>query len=212
VLDDFAFLSGGLVELFEGTGELVYLKQATALAKQAMARFACPGGGWFLTSGAEQEPLGRRLEVSDGVEPSGNAAMLLVLEKLTALSGTDDFIKPVNHALGSYADMIRQQGVDMAGWLDASLLSEGPFYEVVIAGKDGALARAWNGLSPAWTVGVQIGSDGPTAAQESVLPIAAGKRDRNGVTLAYVCVHGSCKQPTTEPARLRRELLAGWIR
>lgn len=121
-------------------------------------------------------------------------------------------MKPVSLALGSYADMIRERGVDMAGWLDAALLSEGPFYEVVIAGKDGALAGAWNGLSPAWTVGVRIGSEGPTAEQASLMPTAAGKRDRNGVTVAYVCVHGSCKQPTTEPARLRTQLLVGWTR
>ncbi len=212
VLDDFAFLGNGLVELFEATGKPSYLERATALARQATERFASPRGGWFLTAGADQEPLGRRIELSDGVEPSGNAVLLLVLEKLALLSGSDDSSEPVAHALGSYADTIRERGLDMAGWLDAALLSQGPAYELVIAGKDGALAGAWSGLSPAWTVGVAVGPDGPTAEQASVMPTAAGKHDRGGVTVAYLCVHGSCKQPITEPARLRRELLAGWTR
>jgi len=214
VLDDFAFLSDGLVELFEATGKPVYLQRATALATQAMGRFASPSGGWFLTSGAEQEPLGRRLETSDGVEPSGNAAMLLVLEKLAALSGTDDFTKPVERALHAYAGLSRQRTLDMAGWLDAALLAGGPLYELVIAdgAGAGALAGAWNGLLPTWTVGVEVGPEGPTPEQESAMPTAAGKRGRGGVSVAYVCVHGSCKQPITDAARLRRGGLVGWSR
>ena len=212
VLDDFAFVSKGLVELFEATGDPVYLEHATTLSTQAMARFANPSGGWFLTSGTEQEPLGRRVEVSDGVEPSGNAAMLMLLEKLRALSGKDDFTEPVERALRSHAEMIRQRGVDMAGWLDAALLAEGPFYEVVIAGTSGTLTAVWNGLLPPWAVGVQVGSEGPTAALEKVVPAAAGKHDLSGKGLAYVCVHGTCKQPTADATQLRAELLAGWTR
>ena len=138
--------------------------------------------------------------------------MLLTLEKLTALSGKDDFTEPVERALRCYADVIRQRGIDMAGWLDAALLAEGPFYEVVLAGTGGSLAAAWNGLVPAWAVGVQVGSEGPTPALEKVMPVATGKHDLSGKGLAYVCVRGTCKQPTADAAQLRHELLAGWTR
>ena len=79
VLDDFAFLASGLVALFEASGQPAYLRQAITLVKQATDRFGNPRGGWYLTAGADQEPLGRRIEVFDGVEPSGNATMLLTL-------------------------------------------------------------------------------------------------------------------------------------
>ncbi len=212
VLDDYAFLAGGLVALFEATGEPDYLSQALSLVQQATDRFASPSGGWFLTSGAEQEPLGRRIELSDGVEPSGNATMLLVLEKLAALSGKDAFLEPVERALRSHADVIRERGIDMAGWLDADLLAEGPFYELVIAGTGGGLATTYNGLLPPWVVGVEVGSDGPTRAQERAMPTTAGKRARDGKAVAYVCVRGSCKQPTPDPSRLKAELRLGWTR
>jgi len=210
VLDDYAFSSQGLVELFEATGKPVYLEHAITLVKQALDRFQSPGGGWFLTSGAEQEPLGRRIEVYDGVEPSGNASMLVTLERLAALTGRDDFTELVERAVRSYAAIIRERGIDMAGWADAALLARGPYYEVVIAGTAANLAGAWNGLLPAWAVGVQVGSAGPTLEQARLMPSLVEKHDRNGVPLAFVCVHGACKKPTTEVAQLRRELLVGW--
>jgi uncharacterized protein YyaL (SSP411 family) len=212
VLDDYAFLSNGLSALFEATAEPLYLEQATTLATEAMSRFASPGGGWFLTSGAAQEPLGRRLEIYDGVEPSGNAALLLCLEKLTALTSREDFSAAVAQTLARYAESVRRNGLDMAGWLDAALLANGPYYELVIAGASGGLSDTWRTLLPAWTSGVRIGAEGPTPQQIKAMPSASDKRARGSSALGYVCVHGSCNAPTSDPARLRSELLQGWQR
>src|SRR5258708_7637330 len=124
---------------------------------------------------------------------SANAILLLTLEKLVALTGREDLSKAVGLALHRYADTIRSRGVDMAGWLDAALLFDGPFFEVVIAGPGNALPDAWNRLLPSWAVGAQMASGGPTNEFEKAVPTAAGKHDRNGSALAYVCVHATCK-------------------
>jgi uncharacterized protein len=212
VLDDYASLSNGLSELFEATGEPLYLEQAISLATQGMTRFASPGGGWFLTSGSEQEPLGRRIETYDGVEPSGNAALLLSLEKLSALTGRADFATPISQTLSRYSGSIRQGGLDMAGWLDSALLANGPYYELVISGANGSLSDAWRALLPSWTTGVRLGPEGPTPEQEKVMPTSSNKHARAGTALGYVCVHGSCDAPTSDPNRLRSQLLRGWAR
>jgi uncharacterized protein YyaL (SSP411 family) len=212
VLDDYACLSNGLVELFEATGDALYLEQATSLATSALTRFAKPGGGWFLTSGATQEPLGRRVETYDGVEPSGNASLLLALEKLAALTGRTDFSAAAEQARQRYAGDMRSGRLDMAGWLDSALLADGPYYELVIAGPDGGLSDVWRDLSPAWLVGVRLGAEGPTPAQERAMPTSSNKRARAGLALGYVCVHGACDAPTSDPARLRLAVLNGWTR
>ena len=210
VLDDFAFLASGLVDLFEATSKPSYLERAVTLAAEAMARFSNPSGAWFLTAGSDQEPLGRRLDVSDGVEPSGNAAMILLLQRLSALTGRSDLGEAAGRALQRYAGTIRARGLDMAGWLEGVLLDEGPFYELVVVGKGGPLAEVWNQLLPSWTTGVRVPSGGLAAELEKLMPTASGKRDRAGVPLAYVCVRGSCKEPTSDPAKLRAQLLKGW--
>jgi len=211
VLDDYAFLAHGLTELFEATGKPQYLEQAQTLLTQALARFGSVDGGWFLTAGAAQEPLGRRIETYDGVEPSGNALLILTLEEVAALTGRDDFSKAASRALSRYADVMRQRGVDMAGWLAGALLENGPFYQLVIAGASDGLNDAWRALLPAWTVGAPLSGSGPTPDLARVMPTATGKRDLNGTPLAYVCVHGACQEPTADPKRLRNELLTGWL-
>ncbi|HEY4159492.1 MAG TPA: thioredoxin domain-containing protein, partial [Polyangiaceae bacterium] len=127
VLDDYAFFADGLLELFQATSQAAYLEQAISLTTQANERFAKPAGGWFLTSGSGEEPLGRRSEIDDGVEPSGNAVMIRVLEELAALTGRNDFTTLAERALEQYASTIQQRNIDMAGWLDDALLAAGPY-------------------------------------------------------------------------------------
>jgi hypothetical protein len=209
VLDDYAFLASGYVELFEATGDATAFAHALVLAAEGMAGFSNPKGAWFLTSDAAQEPLGRRMELSDGVEPSGNAAMILVLQRLAALTGRRDFETAAAAALNRYAGAMTERGMDMGGWLDGALLEAGPFYELVIVGKSGSIDGVWNHLLPPWTAGVRV--DAVSPGLEKVMPTLAGKHDRDGVPLAYVCVRGACQEPTTDAVRVRSELLAGWM-
>jgi uncharacterized protein len=210
VLDDYAFLSQALVQLFECSGNTVYLEHAIWLATRAMERFRNAEGAWFLTSGSDQEPLGRRFEVYDGVEPSGNAAMISALERLAALTGREDFRQAAATALSRFSGELRQRGIEMAGWLDDALIAGGPFYEVVVSGDQSALVDTWNHMLPSWAVGVRVGSDGSTAELEKLVPSAREKR--GDVARAYVCERGSCKSPTSDPTRFQKQLLVGWKR
>ena len=136
--------------------------------------------------------------------------MILLLEKLSALTGRADLGGAATKALHRYAGTVRHRGLDMAGWLDGALLDEGPFYEVVVASSQGPLPDTWNRLLPSWVTGVRVPAEGPAPELEKVMPTASGKHGRGDVPLAYVCVRGSCKEPTSDPTKLRAELLRGW--
>ena len=61
----------------------------------------------------------------------------------------------VAQALATYAGPMRERGIAMAGWLDASLLDTGPFYEVVIAGAPGdvgSLDKVVRELAAPWVI------------------------------------------------------------
>jgi uncharacterized protein YyaL (SSP411 family) len=217
VLDDYADFALGLVDLFEATSKPVHLERALALANDAIARFGCPAGGWFFTAAAEQEPLGRRFEVIDGAEPSGNAAMILLLERLAALTGRRDFDEAARAALRSHAAAMRARAPDMMGWLDGAVLSDGPIYELIVAGEDDAattraLWRVHGQLLAPWATGARVAADGPSPELEKLMPPSSGKHAANdGKALGYVCTMGSCKAPRDDPARLRKELSEGWL-
>jgi uncharacterized protein YyaL (SSP411 family) len=210
ILDDHAFLAAGVLDLFEATGEPLLLQRSLDLARVAMARFANPSGGWFSTASPEQEPLGRRMDLSDGVEPSGNAAMILLLLRLASLTGQEPLRAAARRAIRAYARTSRQAGLEMAGWLEGALLAEGPFYELVIAGEGRGLHDAWAALLPSWTVTARVPAPGASDALAELAPPVAGKGTSGSASRAFVCVRGSCKLPTPEARVLERQLREGW--
>jgi uncharacterized protein YyaL (SSP411 family) len=217
VLDDYADLGLGLLDLFEATSKVVYLQRAVELANRAIERFGNPSGAWFLTATGEQTPLGRRFEVFDSVEPSGNSSMASLLERLAAITDRHDLQDSAGAALRGYSTTMRDRGLEMAGWLDADLVASGPTYDVVVCGDDRvpateALFAAWSSLLAPWTTGVRSPCNGPSGDLERLAPATVGKRTKGRDPVAYVCTRAACKLPTSEPARLRADVLVGWIR
>ena len=85
MLDDYAFLVQGLIDLYEATFEFRYLKQAIALTDEQRARFEDrEGGGFYASAQADAAKLNRIKDDYDGAEPSGNSVTLLNLLRLTA--------------------------------------------------------------------------------------------------------------------------------
>ncbi len=216
VLDDHAFLAMGMLDLFLATSKPDYLDRAVALVDSVIAWFVSPSGGWFLSSASEQEPMGRRMALTDSVEPSGNAVMIQTLERLAALTGRSDLEQAAAQALRGYGGAIQQSGLEMAGWLDGALLAAGPLYELVIAGAEGetgtvALRGTSERLLAPWVVEAHIPVAGASPDLLRSVPPLEGKTGRDGTATAYVCVKGSCKEPSSDPARLRSALLVGWM-
>jgi uncharacterized protein YyaL (SSP411 family) len=215
VLEDYAAYASGLLTLAEATGDTRELEHAVELAHEMRELFSNPDGGFFSTRAGG--PLARRVELFDSEEPCGVAVALATHSRLAALTGQPELYAVVDNALQAHASTARRAGLGMASWLDAALLDAGPFYDVVIAGPPGAastmaLANAWRALSPAWAVRTEVGAEGAEPPLLALLPALAGKVGRGGSALAYVCVHGACQKPTTDPAALRAQLLDGWMR
>ena len=83
LLEAYAFLLAGVIELYEATLEPKHLDFAIALAEAMLARFydAENGGFWQSPPGAKDLIL-RVKEDYDGAEPSGNSVAILALLKL----------------------------------------------------------------------------------------------------------------------------------
>jgi len=217
ILDDYAFLARGLLALHQVSGAPEPLRRALLLIDAAREHFAHPDAGFYLTAAGQAAPLGRKVEVMDAVEPSGNAAMLHALLQAAALTGNRDHRSQAETMLRSHAGLLERAGLEMAAWLDAAELFLGPHYEVVVAGETEAadtevLLDALRALRPAHAVIAQVAATGPSAELLQLAPALAGKLARSGRATAYVCQEGSCKAPTSDPAELRRQVLEGWER
>jgi hypothetical protein len=76
-LDDYAFLSYGLLSLYDATKEREYLDFAQTLTIQAISHlWDTEDGGFFIRSSQSEQLISRPKETYDGATPSGNSVML----------------------------------------------------------------------------------------------------------------------------------------
>ena len=87
LLEDYAFVAKGMLDLYAATEDKQWLEKAQGLAAQMVALFYdIPNGGFFATT--EQGDLLARLKDSqDNAVPSGNGIAAQVLARLAALTG-----------------------------------------------------------------------------------------------------------------------------
>ena len=92
LLDDYAFLALGLLDLHEAVGGARWRDSARELADEAASRFSGPTGGFF--ESAEDGALRpvRRRDAYDGWIPSPNAAMVSLLRRLARTTGETRYL------------------------------------------------------------------------------------------------------------------------
>lgn len=93
-LDDYAFFILGLIELYETTFEVNYLKKAFELNDILLGHFRDDkNGGFYFTADDADAPLIRKKEIYDGAVPSGNSVAALNLIRLGKITADPDFEK-----------------------------------------------------------------------------------------------------------------------
>jgi uncharacterized protein len=199
LLEGYAFLLAGVIELYEATLAAEHLEFAIALAETMLARFydAENGGFWQSPAGAKDLIL-RVKEDYDGAEPSGNSVAILSLLRLGEITGRKDFTQAAEQSLRLFASRLQQvpQAVPfMLQALDFSL--EAPRH-AVIAG-DPACAEARALLRTVHTVyqpnKVVLGQTGPVEPFARTLPARGGP-------VVYLCTGTACQPPTADPAMI----------
>jgi uncharacterized protein len=216
ILDDYAFLASGLLDLHDATGNPEHLTWARELIATSIELFADDDGSWFLTPITTKAPLGRRKELFDSVEPAGASALVQAMLRLGSLTGDEELLKIVDRSLSGHASLFEKAGMEMAWWADTALLRTSPFFDVVIAGDPQnedtqALIKAYHELAPSHAVLASIPAAGPDETTSLALPTTLGKTAIDGKATAYVCILGACKSPVQTPAELKSLLLDGRI-
>ncbi len=203
LLEAYAFLLSGVIDLYEAALEPKHLDFAIALAEAMITKFYDPENGGFWQSAAGAKDLILRVKDDhDGAEPSGNSVATLALLKLAAITGREDFKKPAEATLQLFAHRLQNfpQAIPfMLHALDFSL--EEP-RRVVIAG-DPASPKARELLCAVHSVyqpnKVVLGNTG------SVEPFARTLPAKNG-PVVYLCTGNSCHPPTSDATKVKEML------
>ncbi len=211
-LDDHAFLTAALLDLYETDFDPAWFREAVRLQAETDRLFRDPDdGGWFF-SGSDRNPLlGRVKEGTDGPLPSGNGVAALNALRLWAWTGDDAHRRSAEAAVKAFAILLVRAPSAVPTLLEAASFADGTPRAVVIAGDAAApetramLAAVRRPLLP-HTVVSRVPATGADAKTAEAIPILEGRAARDGRTTAYVCEGVTCRAPITDPAELGRAL------
>ena len=206
LLEGYAFLLSGVIDLYEAALEPKHLDFAIALAEAMVAKFYDPENGGFWQSAADAKDLILRVKDDyDGAEPSGNSVATLALLKLAAITGREDFKEPAEATLRLFAHRLQNFPQAMPFMLHAlDFCLEEP-RRAVIAGKPTSpkareLLRAVHSVyQPNKIV---LGNTGAVEEFARNLPV------KNEATV-YLCTGQSCQPPTSDAATVKEMLVGG---
>ena len=205
LLEGYAFLLAGVLDLYEATLEPRHLEFAAALADAMISRFYdAEHGGFWQTAATTPNLILRLKDDYDGALPSGNAVAILDLLRLDALTERAAYRQAAEKSLRLFTAPLHHQPQALPAMLLAVDFSLQPPKRVVVAGDPAApatrrLLRAIHGVyQPRKVV---LGTAGPVEPFARTLPAADHE------PTAYVCTSTACQPPTHDPAQLAR-----WLR
>ncbi len=212
-LDDYAFMTAGLLDLYEAGFDRRHLEAALALADETERLFGdATAGGWFMTSGDHEALLAREKPAYDGAEPSGTSVALLNALRLAAFTGDDRWRALAASAFASVGTVLSNRPMAMTEALLALDWATDHAREIAIVWPRGARADSAAPLLEALrktfapnVVRVAVGED-DVAALAKVASFVEGKTALGGKPTAYVCERGACQLPTHDPAAFTAQL------
>jgi uncharacterized protein YyaL (SSP411 family) len=203
-LEDYAFLTEGLVTLYETTGEFRWLEEALALTERMIEEFwDDEGGGFFFTGKSHENLIVRSKDYFDNATPSGNSVAALALLRLATLTGKDNYRNLAIAVLREIADSVRRYPSGFGYALSAADFLLSTPKEIAIVGKNQEDIRPL--LRETWRRYVPNKVVAPGSGTENI-PLMENRPLQNERPTAYVCVHYACQQPVNEPAELAAQL------
>jgi uncharacterized protein len=208
VLEDYAYLAEGLLDLYEAGGGDVYLERAIGLAERLSADFVSEEGGFFSTAKDHETLIVRHREGHDGATPSANATAAHVLARLSFHLGREDWRLAAVAALKAYGRAIARQPRAFAkSLIAADLLLEGPV-ELAVVGAAAETRGLRREIAARYLPNRIVAHGDPAPAAIAARPLLQGKGLVGGKAALYICRHFACQAPITAPAAVAEALSA----
>jgi uncharacterized protein YyaL (SSP411 family) len=210
LLDDYAYMVWGLIELYQASFTTAYLQEAVTLNALMLDLFwDNDTGGFFLTAVDTDALLVRQKEIYDGAIPSGNSIALCNLLRLGRLTGDTTLDTKAKKLIQAFSDAVIELPSGYTQFLNGVDYALGASREVVVVG-DPASETTQNMLkilqreySPYM---VSLFKDNTASSDElsTLAPFSAEHRAIDNKATAYVCRNFSCEHPTNDAQQLQK--------
>jgi uncharacterized protein YyaL (SSP411 family) len=207
-LEDYAFFTWGLIELYQTNFDIKYLEHALKLTDYLITHFHdTEKGGFFHTSDEAEEMIFRSKEVYDGAIPSGNSVTAMNLLRLAKITGNPELEELADKTLRVFAEKVSSAPAGHTQFMSAVDLALNGSVEIVIAGeKDETntteMLRFINErFIPEKVMLIKDESD-----SEKISKIAAFTRDMvmsENKTTVHLCQDQNCKLPSNDIEKIK---------
>ncbi|MDA0841659.1 MAG: thioredoxin domain-containing protein [Planctomycetota bacterium] len=209
-LEDYAYLTWGLLELYEACFDVRYLKEAIRLTDFMLAHF-WDGleGGLFLTSDEGEELIVRSKDIYDGARPSGNSVATLNLLRLGRITTNPEYEKKAEGIIRAFSGSVASSPLGHSQLMIAVDFAVGPAFEVIVAGDPSSadtkemLQAIRKVFLPNKVVVLRPDQGGEIT---KLAPYTEEQESKNGAATAYVCQNFACKLPTTDIKEVLKSL------
>lgn len=209
-LDDYAFCIQALLDVYEITHDLKWLKEAIALQTMQDQLFLdAKDGVYFTTSHQSKDLIVRQKPMYDGAVPSANSVSAMNLLRLYTLTTRMPYKNKAEKLMGSTQNRMIGGGRGLTHMLAAVDFYHDRVPEIVLVkpNKDANIKPMLDVLRqtylPNRALSVIVEGD---QAHGELVPYTAKKPARGGKVTAYVCEHGRCELPTTDPKVFAKQI------
>ena len=206
--DDYAFVVRGLLDLYEASFNVEWLKLASDLQEtQDRLFFDEKNGGYFSSSGRDESVFVRMKDDNDGAEPAASSIATSNLLRLSQIYDDPRLAERAKKTIAAFATLLSQFPSGMPRMLVAVQDSLGKPRQIVIAGKKNSpetkalLKEVHRHFLPNTIVILADGNEGQKYLGEKNEAIRAMLLVE-GKPAAYVCENFTCKAPVTDPKPL----------
>jgi uncharacterized protein YyaL (SSP411 family) len=210
--DDYAFFVHGLIDLYQASFEVRWLKFALELQRQMDAFFwDDKAGGYFGVTGRDNSILLRMKEENDSAEPAASSVAALNLARLAGIRNEPELLTRAKKTVNAFARQLMHFPSALPQMLVAVDFLETAPRQMVIAGDWGEervqelLKEVQKHFLPHATILLADGAEGQDFLAEKNEAIRS-MRPVNGKPAVYLCENFTCKAPVTEVKALH-ELL-----
>jgi uncharacterized protein YyaL (SSP411 family) len=211
--DDYAFVIQGLLDLYEASFDIEWLKFALELQEtQDRLFFDEKNGGYFSTSGEDKSVVLRMKDDNDSAEPAASSVAALNLLRLAQLRNDKTLGDRARKTIDAFAATVNHFASAMPQLLVAVDFSLSKPRQIVIAGKadneqtKALLYEVQRHFLPNKVLILADGGEGQKLLAEDNEAITA-MSPLDGKSAAYVCENFTCKAPIDDP-KVLRELLS----
>ena len=209
-VDDYVFFTAALLDLYETTFEVKYLKQALRLNDDLIEHFWDEErGGFFFTPGYGEKLITRQKEIYDGAIPSGNSVAMLNLLRIARITMNNSFEEKADKINRAFSRQIGKYPAGFTQFLVGLDFAIGPSYEIILTGEKNTkeaslfLSIIEDRFIPNKIILFISSAEDPI---NKIIPYLINYEVQGKKITVYVCENYTCNLPVSDAGELKKAI------